>query len=288
MPETASSRPDPSRPLVSVIIPAYNEEASLAQALESLSHQTYPNLEALVVDDGSTDETPEIAARYPVRLIRSDHRGPGAARNRGAREARGEILVFVDADMLLDADFVEQLTRPIRQGDALGTFTTEEFVANPTNRWARCWSLNQGLPPDRRLPRDHPPYSTIFRAVGRDRFLSVGGFTEDIGYTDDDTLADKLGGWSVAATGAICYHQNPPTLGEVFRQARWIGRSSLFAGRPLALAVYSPPVSLFRGLAGALRAGEPSLLPFKLVYDLGILCGILSRNMGQDGGRHAK
>ena len=144
------------------------------------------------------------------------------------------------------------------------------------------------MPANRRLPEDHPPESTIFRALRRDRFLAVGGFTEGVGYNDDATLADKLGARSWAASGAVCYHENPPTLGEVFRQARWIGRSELYAGKPHYFALYLPPVSVVRGLLTALRKLEPSFPIFKVVYDLGILAGMLSRLSRADGGRHAK
>ena len=275
-------------PRISVVIPAYNEAASIGPCLASLLRQTWRDVELIVVDDGSTDATRDIAGRYPVQLLAADHRGPAAARNLGARTASGEILVFVDADMHFDPAFLERLTEPIRRDGAAGTFTTEEFVANPENRWARCWSLNLGLPPERRLPADHPPHSSIFRALPRARFLDVGGFTEGVGYTDDDTLAQKLGARSVAAPGAICYHENPPDLDEVYRQARWIGRGDRYAGRPLALVVYSPPVSLLKGLWIGLLRGEPSFLLFKMIHDLGMLAGMVSRLTRRDGGRHAK
>jgi glycosyltransferase involved in cell wall biosynthesis len=188
-------------PLVSVVIPAYNEEAALPGCLETLGRQTYPNLEIIIVDDGSTDRSREVAREFPVRLLEGQHLGPAAARNRGAREAKGELLVFVDADMQFDPAFVEKLTEPVRRGEALGTFTIEEFVANPENRWARCWSFNLGFSADSRHAADHPPHSSIFRALPRARFLEVGGYTEGVGYSDDDTLADKLGGRSTAAPG---------------------------------------------------------------------------------------
>jgi len=273
---------------VSVIVPAFNEEASLPACLETLGRQTYPDLEVIVVDDGSTDGTREVARSHRARVLEQTHRGPGAARNLGARGASGRILVLIDADMSFDPAFVDKLTEPIRRGSAVGTFTIEEYVANPEHHWARCWSLNLRLPPDRRIPADHPPESDVFRAVDRDRFLAAGGFSEGAGYSDDRTLAAKIGCRAVAAPGAVCYHENPTRLGEVYRQARWIGRSSLYAGKPWYLVVYSPPVSLLRGIATGLRRREPLFPIFKLVYDLGILLGMLSRMLGLDGGLHAK
>jgi GT2 family glycosyltransferase len=85
---------------VSVIIPAYNAADTIACALRSCLGQTAHPLEVLVVDDGSTDNTAEIVSRFghPVRLIRQPNRGPGAARNLAASQARGEWLALLDAD----------------------------------------------------------------------------------------------------------------------------------------------------------------------------------------------
>lgn len=85
--------------LVSVIIPCYNQGRFLGQALQSLRGQSYPHRETLVVDDGSSDGTAQVAARFPeVRCVRQTNQGTAAARNRGARESRGAYLLFLDAD----------------------------------------------------------------------------------------------------------------------------------------------------------------------------------------------
>ena len=90
--------------LISVIIPCYNQAHYLGEAISSVIYQTYPNLEVIVVDDGSTDETAEVAGRYPqVRCIRQGNQGLSAARNRGLKASRGEYVVFLDADDRLAA-----------------------------------------------------------------------------------------------------------------------------------------------------------------------------------------
>jgi glycosyltransferase involved in cell wall biosynthesis len=87
-------------PLVSVIVTTYNAEKFIERALDSVLRQTYPNIEILAVDDGSTDSTAAILARYQprVRTLYQPNSGVCVARNRGAAETRGSLLAFLDAD----------------------------------------------------------------------------------------------------------------------------------------------------------------------------------------------
>lgn len=91
--------PSPTTP-VSVIIPTHNRAGFLAQAIDSVLAQTYTNFELIVVDDGSTDETPSLLAAYGKALVslRQENRGPAAARNAGIRAARHSLLAFLDSD----------------------------------------------------------------------------------------------------------------------------------------------------------------------------------------------
>ncbi|HWQ12461.1 MAG TPA: glycosyltransferase [Roseiflexaceae bacterium] len=101
------------RPLVSVIMPTYNYGRFLPRAVASVLAQTCGDLELIIVDDGSTDETPEVAARLTdrrVRYVRQANQGPGAARNTGIALARGTYLAFLDAD---DTWLPEKLERQV-------------------------------------------------------------------------------------------------------------------------------------------------------------------------------
>src|SRR3954447_1295253 len=93
-----------SLPLVSVVIPVFDGEAYLAAAIESALAQTYEPVEVIVVDDGSTDGSAAVAARYDVRMLRQPNRGVSAAYNAGVEAARGELIAFLDADDLWPAD----------------------------------------------------------------------------------------------------------------------------------------------------------------------------------------
>ncbi len=100
-PPNGSSAPIPPDPAVSVIIPTYNRARLLPRALDSVFAQTCPDFELLVVDDGSTDDTRSVIARYAdprVRYLPQKNGGVSAARNRGLREARGEFVAFLDSD----------------------------------------------------------------------------------------------------------------------------------------------------------------------------------------------
>jgi len=91
-----------SSPLVSVIIPTFNRASVIGRAVENALHQTYRNVEVIVVDDGSTDDTEAQLQAFGDRVtfIRQENRGPSAARNRGIRQAKGEIVAFLDSDDL--------------------------------------------------------------------------------------------------------------------------------------------------------------------------------------------
>ncbi|MEA5550659.1 glycosyltransferase family A protein [Anabaena cylindrica UHCC 0172] len=85
-------------PLVSVIIPCYNRDRYLAEAIESVLGQSYPNIELIVIDDGSSDRSGEIAQSYPLKYHYQTNGGIGAARNAGIALASGEFLAFLDSD----------------------------------------------------------------------------------------------------------------------------------------------------------------------------------------------
>jgi glycosyltransferase involved in cell wall biosynthesis len=87
-------------PKVSVIVPTYNRERLVCEAIESILIQTYPNYEIIVVDDGSTDNTAEVLGKYKTKIcyIQQENKGPGDARNRGIAEASGKYIAFLDSD----------------------------------------------------------------------------------------------------------------------------------------------------------------------------------------------
>ena len=134
--------------LVSVVVPAFDEEAFIAEALHSVLHQSYPAVEVIVVDDGSTDRTAEVVAQHDVRLLRLPHRGEAAARNAGLDAASGEYWTVFDADDVMPVDRllheVAHLEQHPEQGIVLGL--TEAFVSPGEPRPAH-WNPDWGRGP---------------------------------------------------------------------------------------------------------------------------------------------
>ena len=98
-----------TNPLVSVIIPTYNRATVLETSVRSALAQTYPNVEIIVVDDGSEDNTAELIKNYPsVRYIQQEHAGQGTARNRGLRDAKGTLIASLDSDDYWQPDFLQK------------------------------------------------------------------------------------------------------------------------------------------------------------------------------------
>ena len=269
--------------MISVIIPTYNEKTVLKECIESLSAQSLNDFEIVIVDDGSLDGTLEILKNLKKSLPnfkfeRQGHLGPGSARNLGAKRAKGNILVFVDADMTFDKEFLKNLTDPIIKGTEKGTFSKEEFVSNWGSLWARLWNINENWEDKRRHPKNYPDHQPVFRAILKTEFDKVHGFTPG-GYNDDWSLSEKLGYEAMVSPGAVFYHKNPETLGEVFNHAGWVGKRPYklgLIGSLIALIRSSFPVSLIVGLYKSLVHREPAFILFKVIYDLGIFIGVIS------------
>lgn len=118
---------------ISVVIPCYNSDAYLAEAIESALSQTYSNKEIVVVDDGSTDNSPAIMSRYgdSILVVRQANSGLPAARNAGIRASTGEWLAFLDADDWWDPTFLEKTARALNAENSALAYTGWQNVGAP-------------------------------------------------------------------------------------------------------------------------------------------------------------
>lgn len=174
--------------MISFIVPAHNEAqllgATLAALLEAAARAGQA-CEAIVVDDASTDATARVAARLGARVIRVEHRQIAATRNAGARAASGDMLVFVDADTLIDAALVSAAMAAIADG-AVGGGATVRLQGTPA--WHERWVVAV-LGSAFRLTGIAPG---CFVFCTRDAFAAVGGFDERYYAAEDVAISRAL------------------------------------------------------------------------------------------------
>jgi cellulose synthase/poly-beta-1,6-N-acetylglucosamine synthase-like glycosyltransferase/peptidoglycan/xylan/chitin deacetylase (PgdA/CDA1 family) len=259
-------------PDVSIIVPAYNEQRGIAAAVRSLATADYPNLDIVVVDDGSTDDTAAIVARLAlpnVRLLRQPNAGKPAALNTGIRVAQHDILVLVDADTVFEPDAVRALVAPFVQAE-VGAVAGNTKVGNRRGilgRWQHIEYV-MGLNLDRRMFDVLHCIPTVPGAIGAFRREAL----EDVSGVRDDTLAEDTDltmaicrvGWRVVyAADARAWTEVPATLGQLWQQryrwsfgtmqAMWKHRGAIWES----------------GAAGKLgRRGLPYLLAFQVLFPL--------------------
>ena len=134
---------------ISVIIPVYNIQQHLRECLDSVLGQSYPHLQVICVDDGSTDESPAILAEYAqkdprVQVIRQQNAGPGAARNTGLEAATGEYVIFLDSDDWFEPDFLEKMVdTAVREGADVAICRAVEFDTNSGRELPSEWMMKK-------------------------------------------------------------------------------------------------------------------------------------------------
>lgn len=216
---------------VSIIVPAYNESANIAATVRSLVANDYPQLEVIVVDDGSADGTADIVEemRLPgAYVIRQENGGKPAALNTGISHARGDILVLVDGDTVFEPDAVGLLVQPFLD-PWVGAVSGNTKVANRRGLLGRWQHLEYvtGFNLDRRMYDVLECMPTVPGAIGafrREAVGDVGGVPMDTLAEDTDfTMAIARAGWRVAyAPDAIAWTEAPSTLRHLWRQRyRW-------------------------------------------------------------------
>jgi glycosyltransferase involved in cell wall biosynthesis len=178
---------------ISVIVPTLNEERYLSRCLKSLVNQTWGRqFEILVIDGGSTDRTVRVAKRYADRVFMKSKAPVGAARNLGAKAAKGNILAFIDADTIANPQWLSSIAEAFRDDPtAVGlTGPTLPYDGRLSDSITyRLWTIYL----QRLLLYLEMPHVIGFNcAYRRAPFLSVGGFDDDSVMSEDIKLAHKI------------------------------------------------------------------------------------------------
>lgn len=177
-------QPDPqaSTPAVSVLIPVYNAAKTMPAVLEAVHSSTFKDFEIVVVHDCSTDNTGEVLrdleSRFPYRLIEfPENRGVSKARNTAAREARGEIILFIDADCIIQPDTIGRCVAELRKGDSVaigGAYTKDAWDSDFFSNFQSLYIHHV------ETKTEHPDYiATHCMALRKSTFEEFGGFKED-------------------------------------------------------------------------------------------------------------
>jgi cellulose synthase/poly-beta-1,6-N-acetylglucosamine synthase-like glycosyltransferase len=271
-----------SAPKATVVVAAYNAAATLGECLTSLRNLNYPDYETIVVDDGSTDSTSEIAGNdgNGVRTIRVEHNGLAAARNAGIEAASGEIVAFIDADARADRDWLYHLIETIKRRDAAAA-SGPNFAPDSRSSRAAAMAAAPGLPREVRAGDDRlAQLCGCNMAITKAALQKAGGFDPMFTAAGDDVdLSWRLSASNETlayAPGAVVIHERRATLSAYLHQQRGYGAGEglLFRKYPLRTAdqdaMYATPSwlgSLFNG--ARVYYGEFGRGLFQTVYSAG-------------------
>ncbi len=227
--ECAPAQLLPQTPRVSVVVCSYNGGATLERCLRSLLALDYPDCEVIVVDDGSTDDTRGILARFPtVRAIHQANQGLSAARNVGLKAATGSIIAFTDADCFADANWLTHLVHPFQHTDAAAVGGPN--LAPEDGRLAGCVAAAPGQPThvlESDQVAEHIPGCNM--AFRREALLAVNGFDPIYRKAGDDVdvcwRLQQADYWITFAPGAFVWHHRRQTPRAYLRQQAGYGEA---------------------------------------------------------------
>lgn len=258
-------------PTVSFVVPTHNSARTLQSCLRSIRAQSHPNVELIVVDNGSTDATVLIARAYADRVFTFGPSRSAAQRNAGWRAARGEIVVFIDSDMVVERGVAAESVRCFRLDPDVGALVVPEHSFGE-GYLARCRALEKQL----YLGDPSVEAARVFRA---EAVAEAGGYDETRYAAEDWEFADRVRavGWGVDRLEAgVLHDEGRISLGALFRKKRHYGRELRgYLGRPDIAgraagraALLARPAELARCPLLAVGIGV-----LKAVEAFGLLCG---------------
>ncbi|MBI3782338.1 MAG: glycosyltransferase family 2 protein [Deltaproteobacteria bacterium] len=216
MDPSAGDRTAPEAALVSCIVPVFNCERYLRAALDSIFAQSYRHIEVIVVDDGSSDSTPEIIDSYVGRIValRQENAGPATTRNRGIEVAAGDFIAFLDADDIWEPRKVELQMARFRARPEL-----DVCVTNARNFWIDELAAERTRFEGHRITKELPAYLSSSLLARRRVFEIAGRFDQTLRFGDAAEWFTR-----VEAQGFLC-ERLPETL--LLRRIHHTNRSRL-------------------------------------------------------------
>lgn len=208
----------------SIIVPTFNGAHRIGYCLEALVREAAGrDVEIIVVDDGSKDATPDVVAKFPgVRLIQQANMGPAGARNRGASEASGSILLFTDDDCVPVPGWLDTMAAPFQDPAVVGA--KGAYRTRQSEIIARFVQIEYEDKYRRMLTcRDVDFVDTYSAAFRKERFLEVGGYDTSfpVACAEDVELSYRMSalGWKMRfVPGAVVYHTHPNRLSNYLKK----------------------------------------------------------------------
>jgi len=211
------------KPFVSVLIPAYNEEHSIGRCLESMILQSYPSerFEVIVMDNGSVDKTREIASRFGVRVLDAAGLRIGGVRNLGAKESKGDVLAFIDADCVAPSDWLYNGVKTLLGSDRIGAVGGQCSVPSDGTWIQKAWGWKKPISKDRIVNI----LSTGSFFIEKSTFSEVGCFNGNIIAGEDTELSRKLVESErmlvLSSSVGVLHLGYPSTLKDFLRRQIW-------------------------------------------------------------------
>lgn len=267
-----------TQPTVSVIVPTYNRSGDLRKCLESLTKQTYQDFEIVVVDDGSTDETPQLARTFNVRLLRNERNmGLRASWNRGVENSRSRFVAFTDDDAIPDLDWLEKLMTGFESEKV--AVTTGRVIPKNLTSVTRVGMESSRRDRQVQIDPERESIQEANSAFRRDALIQIGLFP--LGYTFhlgvDVCLRLKSKGYIIRyVPDAIVRHDYARNLRHLMRKRFLIGRDRARIEKEYMIPPrWTQPIKTlafvtfpFQSLTALLLV---ALLPFSWSYSLAVL-----------------
>jgi len=212
---------------ISVVIPAYNAEKTIGKTLNATLSQNFPKnrYEIIVVDDGSDDDTRQIIKKFRrVRLLKQKHKGPAVARNLGVKYAKGEIVLFTDADCIPDKNWIKKIIEPFKNKNIVGVAGTY-VTLNKDKFFARFTGYEIEQRHENMKKFDSINFVGSYNCAYRKSvFMEFEGFDKSflIASGEDPELSfriEKIGHYKIVfQPKAIVFHSHPENIKTYFKQ----------------------------------------------------------------------
>ncbi len=232
-------------PFVSVIIPTLNEEKVIEDTLKALKNQDYKGKFEIVLGDSfSKDKTARIAKKFGAKVIHTKKRVVAAGRNAGAREARGDIFIFLDADTIPTFNLITELVKAFKNKKVVGATCPIFPLSTEAKYFMLYWIFNQFTKASIKL--GNPTLAGFCCAYTKDAFEKIRGYNEELETSEDHDISKRI-----SKVGEIKYVDSAFALTSIRRVKKWgvLGITTKYIkffvkyhllGKPTRLDEYKP------------------------------------------------